>query len=146
MSPSGTPLLNHENLVKLKEAGTKAISLSIDASTPESHDDFRQVPGSFELTVNGWQAARDIGLKLQVNTTVTRYNLTDLPQIFKRVQEMGAMTWSLFFLVPTGRALESDDLRYHLDYRQLYATVARRWWGLADDGLDGDFEPLSCLS
>jgi radical SAM protein len=110
VSPSGTPLLNHENLVKLKEAGTKAISLSIDASTPERHDDFRQVPGSFELTVNGWQAARDIGLKLQVNTTVTRYNLTDLPQIFKRVQEMGAMTWSLFFLVPTGRALESDEV------------------------------------
>jgi radical SAM protein with 4Fe4S-binding SPASM domain len=41
---------------------------------------------------------------------VTRYNLTDLPQIFKRVQEMGAMTWSLFFLVPTGRALESDEV------------------------------------
>jgi AdoMet-dependent heme synthase len=110
VSPSGTPLLNHENLVKLKEAGAKAISLSIDASTPERHDDFRQVPGSFALTVNGWQAAREIGLKLQVNTTVTRYNLTDLPQIFKRVQEMGAMTWSLFFLVPTGRALASDEV------------------------------------
>ena len=110
VSPSGTPLLNKENLLKLKESGAKAISLSIDASTPERHDDFRQVPGSFALTVNGWQAARDIGLKLQVNTTVTRYNLTDLPQIFKRVQEMGAMTWSLFFLVPTGRALESDEV------------------------------------
>jgi len=110
VSPSGTPLLNKENLLKLKEAGAKAISLSIDASTPERHDDFRQVPGSFDLTVNGWQAAREIGLKLQVNTTVTRYNLTDLPQIFKRVQEMGAMTWSLFFLVPTGRALESDEV------------------------------------
>jgi radical SAM protein len=110
VSPSGTPLLNKENLLKLKEAGAKAISLSIDASTPERHDDFRQVSGSFALTVNGWQAAQDIGLKLQVNTTVTRYNLTDLPQIFKRVQEMGAMTWSLFFLVPTGRALESDEV------------------------------------
>ena len=110
VSPSGTPLLTKENLLRLKDAGAKAISLSIDASTPERHDDFRQVPGSFDLTVNGWQAAREIGLKLQVNTTVTRYNLTDLPQIFKRVQEMGAMTWSLFFLVPTGRALESDEV------------------------------------
>jgi len=110
VSPSGTPLLTKENLLRLKESGAKAISLSIDASTPERHDDFRQVPGSFDLTVNGWQAAWEIGLKLQVNTTVTRYNLTDLPQIFKRVQEMGAMTWSLFFLVPTGRALESDEV------------------------------------
>jgi radical SAM protein len=110
VSPSGTPLLNRENLLKLQGAGARAISLSIDASTPEKHDDFRQVPGSFELTVNGWKAAREIGLKLQVNTTVTRYNLTDLPQLFKLVQELGSMTWSLFFLVPTGRGLEQDEI------------------------------------
>jgi len=110
VSPSGTPLLTRENLQKLKEAGAKAISLSIDASTAERHDDFRRVPGSFNLTVNGWKAARDIGLKLQVNTTVTRYNLTDLPQLFKLVQELGAMTWSLFFLVPTGRGQEEDEI------------------------------------
>ena len=110
VSPSGTPLLNRENLLKLKEAGAKAISLSLDASTPERHDDFRQVQGSYDLTINGWRVAREIGLKLQVNTTVTRYNLTDLPQLFKLVQELGAMTWSLFFLVPTGRAVESDEV------------------------------------
>lgn len=110
VSPSGTPLLNRENLLKLKKSGTRAISLSIDASTPERHDDFRQVPGSFALTVNGWQIAREISLKLQVNTTVTRYNLTDLPQLFKLVQELGSMTWSLFFLVPTGRGLQKDEV------------------------------------
>jgi radical SAM protein len=110
VSPSGTPLLNRENLQKLQKAGTKAISLSIDASTPEQHDDFRQVPGSFALTVNGWKIAREIDLKLQVNTTVTRYNLADLAQLFKLVQELGAMTWSLFFLVPTGRGLQSDEV------------------------------------
>ena len=110
VSPSGTPLLNRENLLKLKEAGAKAISLSLDASTPERHDDFRQVQGSYDLTINGWRVAREIGLKLQVNTTVTRYNLTDLPHLFKLVQELGAMTWSLFFLVPTGRAVESDEV------------------------------------
>ena len=110
VSPSGTPLLNRENLLKLKEAGTKAISLSIDASTAERHDDFRQVPGSYDLTVRGWQTAREIGLKLQVNTTVTRYNLTDLPHLFKLVQELGAMTWSLFLLVPTGRGLQTDEI------------------------------------
>ncbi|MFQ5612316.1 MAG: TIGR04053 family radical SAM/SPASM domain-containing protein [Anaerolineae bacterium] len=110
VSPSGTPLLNRENLARLKEKGARAISLSIDASTAERHDDFRQVPGSFALTVNGWNVAREIGLKLQVNTTVTRYNLADLPQLFKLVQELGAMTWSLFFLVPTGRGLQDDEI------------------------------------
>jgi radical SAM protein len=110
VSPSATPLLSYDNLAKLKEAGTKAISLSIDGSTPELHDHFRRVDGSFQMTLDGWQAAHDIGLKVQLNTTVTRYNLDDMPNIFKLVQGMGAMTWSVFFLVPTGRGRVEDEV------------------------------------
>ena len=110
VSPSGTPLLTTDNLARLKEAGAKAISLSIDGSTPERHDDFRRVPGSFGWTTKGWRAARQMGLKLQINTTVTRYNLHDLPNLFRLVQELGAMTWSVFFLVPTGRGRQEDEI------------------------------------
>ena len=110
VSPSGTPLLNEANLRRVKENGAKAISLSIDGSTPERHDDFRQVPGSFALTTNGWKTAQKVGLKLQLNTTVTRYNLDDLPEIFRLVLEYGAMTWSVFFLVPTGRGKAEDEV------------------------------------
>lgn len=110
VSPSGTPLLNRENLRKLKAAGAKAISLSIDGSTPELHDNFRLVEGSFEMTLNGWRAAHEAGLKLQLNTTVTRYNLYDLPNIFRLVQDLGVMTWSVFFLVPTGRGKVEDEV------------------------------------
>ena len=110
ISPSGTPLLTPANLQRLKETGTRAISLSVDGSTPEVHDDFRQVAGSFEWTAHGWQAARDMGLKVQINTTVTRYNLFDLPHLFALVRDLGAMTWSVFFLVPTGRAQPQDDI------------------------------------
>ena len=110
VSPSGTPLLNEANLRRVKEHGAKAISLSLDGSTPERHDDFRQVPGSFELTTQGWRTAREVGLKLQLNTTVTRYNLEDLPNIFRLVLDHGAMTWSAFFLVPTGRGKAEDEV------------------------------------
>jgi radical SAM protein len=110
LSPSGTPLLNPANLRRLKEAGCKVISLSLDGSTAAIHDVFRGVAGSYEWTVNGWKTAREIGLKLQVNTTVTRHNLFDLPEIFALVRELGVMTWSLFFLVPTGRGLVEDEI------------------------------------
>jgi len=110
VSPSGTPLLTRENLQKLQQAGAKAISLSIDGSTPEHHDDFRRVPGSFQWTTAGWKAARELGLKVQINTTVSRHNLHDLPNIFRLVAEMGALTWSLFFLVPMGRAQQEDEI------------------------------------
>ena len=110
LSPSGTPLLNPTNLEMVKDAGCKAISLSLDGSTPEIHDSFRNVQGSFDWTVNGWKKARALGLKVQINTTVTRYNLYDLPKIFALVHELGAMTWSVFFLVPTGRGLAEDEI------------------------------------
>jgi len=110
VSPAGTPELNRDNLLRLKEAGAKAISLSIDGSTSEIHDAFRRVDGSFQMTVDGWEAARSIGLKLQLNTTVTRYNLYDLPNIMRLVQDLGVMTWSLFFLVPVGRGRVEDEI------------------------------------
>lgn len=110
VSPSGTPLLNEENLTRLKQEGTRAISLSIDGSNAELHDNFRRVPGVFDQTIKGWKFAREIGLKIQINTTVTRYNLFDLPNIFELAHEIGAMTWSLFFLVPTGRAVSEDEI------------------------------------
>ncbi len=110
LSPSGTPLLNIENLERIKETGCKAISLSLDASTAAIHDAFRGVEGSYQWTVNGWKIAREIGLKLQVNTTVTRYNLDDLPDMFALVRALGVMTWSLFFLVPTGRGQREDEI------------------------------------
>lgn len=110
VSPSGTPLLNAENLQRVKASGAKAISLSIDGSDSDKHDNFRGVAGSFEWTTNGWREARRMGLKVQINTTVTRYNLFDLPEIFRLVQKIGAMTWSLFFLVPTGRGKKEDEI------------------------------------
>jgi radical SAM protein len=111
LSPSGTPLLNPENLIKLMNVGTKAISLSLDGSTPQIHDAFRGVEGSYEWTVNGWKTANQMGLKIQLNTTVTRYNLFDLPKMFALVHKLGVMTWSLFFLVPTGRGLVEDEIK-----------------------------------
>src|SRR5512142_86800 len=92
LSPSGTPLLNPANLEKVRDAGCKVISLSLDGSCPEIHDTFRGVPGSFDWTVNGWKTAQAAGLKLQINTTVTRHNLFDLPKIFALVRDLGAMT------------------------------------------------------
>ncbi|HEX2910095.1 MAG TPA: TIGR04053 family radical SAM/SPASM domain-containing protein [Chloroflexia bacterium] len=110
VSPSGTPLLNRQNLERLKAEGARAISLSLDGSNSEIHDNFRRVPGSYDWTVSGWKMAREIGLKLQINTSVTRYNLFDLPDLFALVRDLGAMTWSLFLLVPTGRALAEDEI------------------------------------
>lgn len=110
VSPSGTPALTRGNLAALREAGAHAVSLSVDGSTARTHDRFRGIPGVFEQTLNGWAAAREVGLRVQVNTTVTRTNLTELPDIVRLVHDLGALTWSAFFLVPTGRGRDLEQL------------------------------------
>lgn len=103
VSPSGTPTLTADRLSELHDAGARAISLSLDGSTAGVHDLFRGVPGVFDWTLDAWQAARELGLRVQVNTTVTGHNLDDLADIAALVSRLGAMSWSAFLLVPTGR-------------------------------------------
>lgn len=110
VSPSGTPTLTRDNLKAVHDAGAVALSLSLDGSTADRHDTFRGVPGVFDWTLDGWRTARDLGLKVQINTTVSRYSLDDLADIAALVRREGAMLWSGFLLVPTGRGSELDAL------------------------------------
>src|SRR5208337_1750989 len=103
LSPSGTPLLTRTSLGDLKRAGLRAMSLSVDGAGAEMHDAFRGIDGVFDRTLEAWDAARALGLKVQITTTVARRNLHELPQIAELVRARGAFTWSVFFLVPMGR-------------------------------------------
>lgn len=96
-------LLTEESVKKLKESGIGAISISIDGVNAESHDAFRGVPGAYERTMEGLNHAKAAGIRFQINTTVTKNNVDDLPAILDKAIELGAMTFDLFFLVPTGR-------------------------------------------
>jgi len=103
LSPSVTDRLTRPVLVELYDAGAKAVSLSLDGATAESHDSFRGVDGVFDATVEAARTVGDVGLRLQINTTVTRGNVHELPRMLQTVLNMGASLWSVFFLVPTGR-------------------------------------------
>lgn len=104
LSPSGTPLLTHAALHRARAAGLDGVSISLDGSTADIHDRFRGVRGSFGWSLDGAAAAAALGLRLQINTTLTSHNLHDLPAIADLVGALEARRWSLFLLVPTGRA------------------------------------------
>jgi radical SAM protein with 4Fe4S-binding SPASM domain len=48
--------------------------------------------------------AQEAGLSVQVNTTVSKHNVDILDEMIPFIQEVNAVQWSVFFLVPTGRA------------------------------------------
>ena len=103
LTPTATALPTPERLNKAMEAGVRRIALSLDAPSPEVHDAFRQVPGSWERTMKILRNAHSVGLSAQINTTVTKFNVHLLPDMVGFVEEVGAVQWSVFFLVPTGR-------------------------------------------
>jgi radical SAM protein len=108
MTPSATPRVTKEALARAQACGLSRCAFSLDGSTPEIHDRFRGTRGSYELTVGALRALREIGMPIQVNTTVSRYNVDDLGRIADLVESFGAVLWSVFFLVPTGRGRAQD--------------------------------------
>jgi radical SAM protein len=108
MTPSGTPLITPEIIERLADAGLARLAISLDGSTAEVHDGFRRVPGSYDLTVRMIKTARRLGLSTQINTTVSRYNIDDFDGLCSLMTELGIALWSVFFVVPTGRAKPYD--------------------------------------
>lgn len=104
LTPTATALPTRERLEKVRDAGIRRIALSLDAPIPEVHDNFRQVPGSWQRTMDILHRAQDVGLSVQVNTTVSKHNVDILHEMVPFIQEVNAVQWSVFFLVPTGRA------------------------------------------
>ena len=46
LSPSVTPMLTPESIARMASSGVKAVSLSLDGSSPETHDGIRGIPGT----------------------------------------------------------------------------------------------------
>ncbi|WP_254832700.1 TIGR04053 family radical SAM/SPASM domain-containing protein [Haloglomus salinum] len=110
LTPSGTDGLDRETLAALHGRGLQRLALSLDGGDATSHDAFRGEVGSFETTVRAAEHARELGLPLQVNTTVFADTVEQLPAIRDRVRELGAVLWSVFFLVPVGRGATLDSI------------------------------------
>lgn len=108
MTPSATPLLTRDALLELKRAGLHRLALSLDGPTAELHDQFRGVAGSFEQTRSALAWCSAIGLSVQINTAVTKRNLGELEKILSVIRDFKVAMWSLFFMVPTGRAEQGD--------------------------------------
>ncbi len=122
LTPSATPLLTRDALAKLCNAGLSALALSLDGATAGTHDRFRGVPGSFDRTFDALEIALRLGLHVQVNTTVSRDNLSELDAIAMGLSSFGIATWSVFFLVPVGRGLMEKRL-HAVQYESVFARL-----------------------
>ena len=110
LTPSGTAAVTRSRLRELKDAGLSRIAVSLDGADAETHDAFRGVKGSYEWTMRIIATAQELGLPLQINTTVSRITLPSLEAVARRVKTFEIALWAVFFLVRTGRGASLDQI------------------------------------
>ena len=123
LTPSATPLATREAFQRAKEAGCPALGISLDGVDAATHDAFRGWTGSFDRTLRMLDDARDLGLPVQVNTTITRRNFAQIDAIAEMLSGRGIAMWSAFFLSPVGRGVEEERIapeEYEVAFERLW--------------------------
>lgn len=123
LSPAATARLTRFDFTKIRDAGIQRISLSLDGATAETHDRFRGLTGTFQRTLRAVELAHQAGLSIQINTTLTRSNLDEFPAFRDLMFELKPAMWSVFLLVPTGRA-QADEVPDPADLERIFGEMA----------------------
>ncbi|OGQ95239.1 MAG: radical SAM/SPASM domain-containing protein [Deltaproteobacteria bacterium RIFOXYD12_FULL_57_12] len=119
LATNGT-LVTGDICEKIKTAGIRMVSLSLDGSTPEIHDNFRNQPGAFTGTIQAATLFKQHGIPFLINSSFTVRNRADIPNIYKLAKELGATAWYMFMIVPTGRG---HDIMDELIPRDVYEEI-----------------------
>jgi radical SAM protein len=122
LTPSATPLLTRDIVVRLKDAGLARLAVSMDGASAVTHDAFRGMSGSFARTLDTVRWANEVGLPVQINTTFSRRNISEIDTIVALIDSLNITLWSVFFLVPMGRG-KLDDLLNADEFEQVFAKI-----------------------
>jgi radical SAM protein len=129
ITPSATPLMTISAIRRLRDAGISRLAVSFDGADAGTHDATRGVRGSFDRSLQILADARAVGLQTQVNTTLTPTNFGQIESMATLLAEQGILMWSVFFLVPVGRALGLPRLttdQYEVAFARLWREAQRQ--------------------
>ncbi len=96
--------LTEERVESLMDAGIKGVAVSIDSLRPEYHDRFRHGGGALRDTMAAVDRCGRKGLDFVIQTTVTTGNRHEIADLAHWSAEAGAVSFNVYFVVPTGRA------------------------------------------
>ncbi|MCG3109946.1 Coenzyme PQQ synthesis protein E [Metallosphaera sp. J1] len=102
LSPSGSRI-DVEVAKRIRDTGVSMVSISVDGPE-EIHDEFRGVKGAFRMAKNAVESLHQAGIPVQINSTISRYNVDRLHELRRTVESLNPVYWDVFMLIPTGRA------------------------------------------
>jgi AdoMet-dependent heme synthase len=101
LATNGT-LVTRQVAQKILDSGVKRVAISLDGADPLTHDTFRGIPGAFDAALTGFRNLKDLGMSVQINTTIARHNAHQLPDVLDLARLIGADALHTFLLVPVG--------------------------------------------
>ncbi len=120
---------------KIKNSGIKRVSISLDGADATTHDTFRGIPGAFDAAVYGMKNLQQLGVSVQINTTIARHNAHQLPDVLQLARNLGADALHTFLLVPVGCGVDiaAEQMVPPEEYERML-----NWF--YDQSLTGDIE------
>ena len=110
LTPSATAAVTKKRLAELRDAGLSRLAVSLDGPDRETHDAFRRVRGSYDWTMRIIEGATDLGIPLQINSTIGRLTYPHLRAMAARMREFPVVLWAVFFLIATGRGAALEQV------------------------------------
>jgi AdoMet-dependent heme synthase len=101
LATNGT-LVTKQVARQIVESGVKRVAISLDGADAATHDAFRGIPGAFDAAITGFRNLKDLGMSVQINTTIARHNAHQLPLVLDLAKWIGADALHTFLLVPVG--------------------------------------------
>ncbi|QMS87911.1 nif11-class peptide radical SAM maturase 3 [Nostoc edaphicum CCNP1411] len=118
-----------ETAKKMKEAGIRTVSVSIDG-LEATHDRLRGKKGSWKYAFKTMSHLREVGISFGCNTQINRLSAPEFPRIYECIRDAGARAWQIQLTVPMGNAADNADILLQpyelLDIYPMIARVAGR--------------------
>jgi radical SAM protein with 4Fe4S-binding SPASM domain len=136
LATNGT-MITKDTARKLKELDIGYVEISIDGKDAATHDGFRGVPGMFDKSIRGLKHCIDEGIYTCMATTITKYNLGEVPQIYDLACSLKVPRMITFNFIPTGRGADIAEGDITPEDRESILTY------LFDKNYEGKTEVLS---
>ncbi len=111
-------IINKNIAKKLKECNIGYVQISLDGAKAKTHDSFRGVDGAFEKTIEGIKNCINEGIFTEVATTITKFNLNEIPEILDLCEKLGVDWWMMYNFIPTGRGKDIIEMDLNPEERE----------------------------
>src|SRR5215212_134821 len=105
LATNGT-LVTERVAARIADAGFSRVAISLDGARPGTHDRFRGQSGSHALALRGLRNLRAEGVSVQINSSIAKHNVAELPALLDLALAIEADALHLFMLVPVGCGLQ----------------------------------------